>query len=100
MGEQYRNQYVVVSGNQAIKIKDLLIMIKEIMNNKVEIVYRPADDSSDHYEVTPYSFNPKIARKVVSSYYLDLGQGLLDMLDNLHRDFKHCKEINGVYSKT
>lgn len=97
--DQYKNQYVIISGNQAIKIKDLLIMIKEMLNNKIEIEYLPAGDSDDHYEITPYSFNPKIARKVVSSYYLDLGQGLLDMLENFYKDSRHCKEQNGVYSK-
>ena len=38
---------------------------------------------SGHYTVTPYSYQPRIARKLVSSYYLDMGQGLLDCLHEI-----------------
>jgi UDP-glucose 4-epimerase len=58
-------------------------MVKEMLRNKVEIRYTDAKNS-EHYEVTPYSFNPRIARKIMSSSYLDLGQGLLDMMNMLH----------------
>jgi UDP-glucose 4-epimerase len=83
LGREYKGQHVVISGSQPIKIKDLLVMVKEMLRNKVEIRYTDAKNS-EHYEVTPYSFNPRIARKIMSSSYLDLGQGLLDMMNMLH----------------
>jgi len=82
---QYNNKYVIISGNQPIKIKDLLVMIKEMLGNKIEIEYT-SPNLKDHYEITPYSFNPKIARKIYSNSYLDLGQGLLDMLGKIHKE--------------
>lgn len=85
LDEKYNNQYVIISGNQSIKVKDLLTMIKEMMNGKIEIEYT-APGVEEHYEITPYSFNPKIAKKILSSSYLDLGQGLLDMLDKIHKE--------------
>lgn len=85
LDEQYNNQYVIISGNQAIKIKDLLIMVKEMLNNRVEIEY-VTPGFEEHYEITPYSFNPKIAKRILSNSYLDLGQGLLDMLDKIHKE--------------
>ncbi len=85
LDEQYRNQYVIVSGNQGIKIKDLLTMVREMLNNTIEIKYLPVANE-EHYEVTPYSFNPRIAKKVLSSSYLDLGQGILDMLDRIYKE--------------
>lgn len=85
LDEQYNNQYVIISGNQTIKIKDLLIMIKEMLNNRIKIEYTNAV-FEEHYEVTPYSFNPKIAKKILSNSYLDLGQGLLDMLNRIHKE--------------
>lgn len=98
MGEQYNNQYAIISGNQAIKVKDLLVMIKEILNNKIKIEYA-STNSSEHYEVTPYSFNPRIAKKVFTNSYLDLGQGILDMLEDMYKEFSHYKEQHGVYFK-
>lgn len=96
LGKQYANEYVIISGSQTIKIKDLLTMVKEMMGGKVDVKYvSPAYD--EHYEVTPYSFNPRIAKKVVGNSYLDLGQGMLDMLERVYKEVSHKKEQNGVY---
>ena len=95
LDNKYRNQYIVISGNQAIRIKDLLIMIKEILNNRIKIEYIPTSHDA-HYEITPYSFNPKIAHRILSDSYLDLGQGILDMLERIHRESSHLKKQDSV----
>jgi len=89
LDEKYANQRLIITGNQTIKIKDLLIMVKEMLNNNIEIKYLPAR-FDEHYEITPYSFNPKIAKKVFANSYFDLGQGILDMLERIHR--KHLRQ--------
>jgi hypothetical protein len=33
--------------------------------------------------MTPYSYRPRIARRLTRSAYLDLGQGLLDLLEQI-----------------
>ena len=97
LSEKFINQYVIVAGYQQIKIKDLLVMIKEIMGNKIEIEYRPVDDKtcpydpSIHYEITPYIFTPKLAKRIMSSHYIDLGQGILELLKDAHK--KHTVPI-------
>jgi UDP-glucose 4-epimerase len=90
LSEEYKNQCVVLTGHHPIKIKDLLLMIKEILDNKVEIEYLPTRQTY-HYEITPYSFMPKMARKLTSNYYIDLGQGILDCLDYIHKNLKTDK---------
>ncbi len=93
LSEKYIDQHVTITGNQQIKLKDLLDMIKEMMGNKIDLEYRSVDDKSCpydpslHYKITPYIFNSKLARKMVSSYYIDLGQGILESLKNIHRDY-------------
>ena len=92
LNDKFINQHVIIAGNQQIKIKDLLIMIKEIIGDNIEIAYKQVDDKSCpydpnlHYEITPYSFNPKLAKRMVSSHYIDLGQGMLDILNNIHKE--------------
>jgi len=92
LGEEYRNERVIIAGHQQMKIKDLLMMIKEIMNNEVAIVYKDPGsrgcphDPSLHYEITPYSFKPGIAKKFISRHYMALGEGVLSILDNLHNE--------------
>jgi UDP-glucose 4-epimerase len=55
-----------------------------MLGNKIELEFLPTD-SSLHYEITPYVFNPKIARRFVSNSYLDLGQGLLQCLEEIYK---------------
>lgn len=92
LSKDYENECVILSGYQQIKIKDLLIMIKEMLDNKVEIIYKRVSPRSnafnarEHYEITPYSFKPRIAKKIISRHYLDLGQGILSALNDLHRE--------------
>jgi len=85
LAQEYENQCVIISGYQPIKVKDLMIMIKEMLSNKVELEFLPTD-SSLHYEITPYTFNPKVARRIVSDSYLDLGQGLLQYIEEIYKE--------------
>jgi UDP-glucose 4-epimerase len=100
---EYENQSVVISGLQAIKIKDLLRMVQEIMGGRVQIEYRSPEDQGGrsapqlHYSLTPYSFNPKIARKLVGKDYLDLGQGLLSLLGQTHHELRLSEEPHGLH---
>ena len=84
LSKEFENQCVIIAGHQQIRVKDLMIMIREMLGNKIELEFLPAD-SSLHYEITPYVFNPKIARRLISDSYLDLGQGLLQCLDDIYR---------------
>lgn len=86
----FENQSVVITGPHPIRVKDLLTMIRELMGNRIQIEYRPPDDAANpysprlHYQITPYAFKPKMGRKLISTYYTDLGEGLLNCLAELH----------------
>ena len=83
--EEYRNQHVMVTGNQQTRIRDLMTMIREMLNDEVDLEF--LDVGKDlHYEITPYNFSPKLAKKIVGNNYIDLGQGILDMLNHLHKN--------------
>lgn len=85
----YENQYVIITGQQSIRIGDLMTMIKEMFSNKIELEFQPGSNSS-HYEITPYTFKPNLAVRILDSRYVDLGQGLLDILHDLQE--QECKE--------
>ena len=95
LSNEFENQYVILTGSQPMRRKDLLIMIKEMLGNKIELEFLPTE-SNIHYEITPYIFNPKIAKKFVSNYYLDLGQGLLQSLKDIYKQSHHYKELNNI----
>jgi len=85
LDKSFVNQNVIIAGHHPIKSKELLTMINEILGSKMEIEFRK-ENSDIHYQITPYSFNPRIGRKYVSSYYLDMGQGLLQCIEELHKE--------------
>lgn len=76
---EYENEVVVISGHQATRVRDLLTTINEMLGGDVEIVYEDVAPGL-HYQVTPYSFKPRVAFKHLSGRYHDLGQGLLECM--------------------
>lgn len=87
LNKEYENQSIIVAGQESMKIKDIMSMIREILNNKIELEFVPTD-SSLHYSITPYKFNPKKARKLVMNSYYDLGQGLLECFEEIHDKYQ------------
>jgi UDP-glucose 4-epimerase len=88
LADEFVDQQVVLTGHHPMRFHDLLVLIREIVGPDVELDLRPpgpADElpSSAHYAITPYTFRPRLARKLVSNYYTDMGQGLVDCLQDI-----------------
>jgi UDP-glucose 4-epimerase len=93
----YKNCYVMITGPQTMKVKEILEMIREILNYEIEIEYQ-LGEISGHYLITPYSFKPKVALKLIPKNYHDLGQGILDCIYENYQSLKaEGKEI--AYNK-
>jgi UDP-glucose 4-epimerase len=103
LAPEFENANVIVTGQQTFRVKDLLRMINEMLGNRIELEYRPVseDPSSSmpdlHYQITPYHFNPRIARKLVRNTHVDLGQGLLDLIHEIHRKHHNLENHAGVF---
>ena len=89
--EKYNNSYILISGSQSIKVKDLLKMINEILDNQIDINYTDKK-LDDHYEITPYSFRPRLAKKYLVKEYHDLGQGILNCIYDLYKELDNKGE--------
>jgi UDP-glucose 4-epimerase len=87
LSDEFKNQNVILTGQQQIRIRDLLTMINEILGNRVKIKYIPATESY-HYEITPYAFTPRVGKRLVQNTYLDLGQGVLDIIHAMARQLE------------
>jgi len=82
---EFENSAVVLTGVCPVKSKDLVGTLKDILGEEYSIEFR-GETCSDHYEVTPYVFQPEIVKKYISSRYYDLGAGLLDAVKASHDD--------------
>ena len=85
LSQEYKNSYLMVTGSQRLKIKELLDMINEIMNNKLKIKYLKQRNEG-HYESSPYSFKPRSAKKFIGKNEVDIGQGLLDLIYEINSE--------------
>lgn len=85
--EDFKNLHVILSGNERMKRSDLFNMVKEILNGKVEIKYRN-DGYQNHYNFTPYSFEPSVSRKLSANPHTDMGQGLLECVRSVYKNEK------------
>ncbi len=84
LSNEFKNQHVIITGHHPMRTKDMLNMIQEILNHQTALEFVAVDPQSNaHYSLTPYSFIPKIGKKLVSNYYVDMGQGLLECLQEL-----------------
>jgi UDP-glucose 4-epimerase len=81
--DEYRNRHIIISGQHPMRFRDMLMMIREILGQDIEIVFT-GEINPDHYTLTPYSFAPKIGEKLVNHCYLDMGQGLLECIHEMH----------------
>ena len=41
---------------------------------------------TSHYKTTPYAFNPRFAKKIVPESFIDLGQGLLQIVEHINEE--------------
>ncbi len=83
LSEDYKNKHVFISGNQQIKVKDLLVMINEILGGDIKISYKEKDNNQLHYGITPYSHKMNSAKRIVLKNFTDLGDGLLQVIQGI-----------------
>lgn len=80
------NNFITLSGQETIRIHDLLMIIKEIINNKLDIKCKLDKRSFSHYKNTPFtfdsedSFEPNIGRKLIFDEYTELSEGIYEVI--------------------
>jgi len=89
LGEEFRNQHVILTGQEPMRVYDMLKMLAEILG-RPEAVEFLDNEYEGHYVRTPYAYQPRLGKKYVPSMHVDLGQGLLQLIDevrgSLHSD--------------
>ncbi|HBY55638.1 MAG TPA: NAD-dependent epimerase [Coxiellaceae bacterium] len=86
LSDDYKNTHVILTGYQHISRGELYGIINEMLggNIKIEILNPEADRSRGHYKLTPYVFRPQVSKKLVSSKYVEFGQGILNCMEDIY----------------
>jgi UDP-glucose 4-epimerase len=82
LGEDFCNQHVVLTGQEPMRVLDLLKMLGEILGIKDAVEFTETEYAG-HYIRTPYAYQPKLGRKYVPPMHVDLGQGLLQLINEI-----------------
>ncbi len=92
LDSRYTNQHLILTGHQSLTIKNLFIMIQEILS-KEHITFDFSETSNnEHYKTTPYIFSPKFGKKLNPDNYIDLGQGLTQMAEEIYEQINNEKK--------
>ena len=85
LGEDFRNQSVVLTGQEPMRVVDLLKMLAEILGLPESVEFIEGNHLG-HYNRTPYAYLPKLGRKYVPPFHVDLGQGLMQLIDEIRAE--------------
>ncbi len=88
LGDEFLNQHVVLTGQEPMRVIDLLKMLVEILGLPKDAIKFIESEHLGHYIRTPYAYQPKLGRKYVLPIHVDLGQGLLQLIEEVQKDKK------------
>jgi UDP-glucose 4-epimerase len=83
LSEEFKNESVILTGQEPMRVIDALKMLSEIMGIKENAVEFIDGNYTGHYIRTPYAYQPKLGRKFILPMHVDFGQGLLQLIDEL-----------------
>ncbi len=84
--------YITPTGRSYViyRKRPWLEMIQEMMGQKIAFEFSNSPNNF-HYTLTPYLFTPKIGSKLVSNLYMDMGQGLLECMQEISKELELSK---------
>jgi len=82
LGDDFCNKNVVLTGQEPMRVLDLLEMLSEILGFEQPVEF--IDSTLDgHYIRTPYAHIDRVGLKYTLPMHVDLGQGLLDLIQHI-----------------
>jgi len=78
-----KNIAVNITGHQVISTLDLFKLIFEVLQLEEKINLSKESNVVSHYKISPYSFQPKESKKLVPKKFIDIGQGVLEIIKEI-----------------
>ena len=102
LDDRFIDQHLVLTGQHPMRIRDLFTMFSEILGRDVQVNYGSPDSqrTNGHYAITPYSYNPRLGRKLTTNLSVDMGQGILQILEQIQVEESRNREEREGRSST
>jgi UDP-glucose 4-epimerase len=91
LDEIHKNKAITVTGHQVLNSEELIDLIFEISGIEKNVIFSQDSLSQDHYVMTPYRYTPAQAKKLVPDQFIDLGQGVLEIIEYVHQELDNSK---------
>ena len=85
LDDEQRNKAVTVTGSQVLSSSEMIDLIFEISGKQKNVILSGLDQEGDHYNMTPYRYTPKPAHKLTPTEFIDLGQGILTLVEEAQK---------------
>lgn len=86
LAPKYAGQSLALTGSESMLVSEVMDMLNEILGGSLSLCFDESGAQPGHYIKTPYSFKPSPSRKYSPEEYIDLGQGLLDLIEYVAAD--------------
>lgn len=83
LADEHIDKHLVLTGSAPLRASELFTMFGEILGRDVRVEY--AHKKEGHYAVTPYAYTPKPGKKMTANPFVDMGQGLLHVIEEIHK---------------
>ena len=81
---EFANRRVTLTGQEPMRVSDLMEMIAEIMGNGTSVEFTE-EPHAGHYVRTPYAHQPDFGLKYIPPLHVDLGQGILQIIEDISK---------------
>ncbi|MCR6644455.1 MAG: NAD(P)-dependent oxidoreductase [Terricaulis sp.] len=88
---KYENKFVLVTGYERFRVRDVAAMIREILDRDIKLNFAEGEPPG-HYLMTPFTFKPEMAEKIVAAEFIEFGHGLLDCIHEQHEAAQRRQE--------
>ncbi len=82
LSDDFKNESIVLTGHEPMSVEDFMKMLAEIMGFSTQVQFLDSQKSG-HYIRTPYAYQPKLGRKYTPPLHVDLGQGLIQLINEV-----------------
>jgi len=81
----FNNKTINITGNETLKITDLLEIIREIIgiNSKIKVVNKK---QKGHYTLVPHNFDDDLVMKYSLNPFIDLGEGIKSLISYVKKN--------------
>jgi len=86
LNDEFVNESIVLTGQEPMLVLDMLKVLTEILGISEDSIEFSDTDYTGHYVRTPYAYQPKLGKKYIPPMHVDLGQGLLQIIDEYNNN--------------